>query len=230
VRINNKLLHKIIIYSSSPSYRDNPIFLLTRLKQNVGIVCPSIKLHEQVVKRKKVMKLHEERAASKRCRHPFMLKKIRKRNLILDQLMWIRNAPKLHLCHAFGILRMEVLKVEEYFISKNILEKKGDIFHLDLKEVDKALANETLDLISIVRPRKLLYERAKRSNECPILVDSRCRILKPDPPSQSDVEEGTLVGAAVSPGIATGRVRIVNKPAERFDQGEILAAVVTTPA
>ncbi|KAL7549106.1 hypothetical protein ACHAWF_012374 [Thalassiosira exigua] len=218
------------MFISSPSYRDDPIFLLTRLKQNVGIKCPSIKLQQQVAKRREVMKLQETRAASQRFRHPFMLKKIQKRNLILDKLMWMRNAPKLHISHAFGILRSEVLEVEKHLISTNRLEEKGDIFHLDLEEVDKALADEAYDLMALVRPRKVVYQRAKKSKECPILVDSRCRILRPDPPSQLDVEEGTLVGAAISPGTARGRVRIVNSPADRFEQGEVLAAVVTSPA
>eukprot|EP00581_Thalassiosira_minuscula_P020085 CAMPEP_0183718270 /NCGR_PEP_ID=MMETSP0737-20130205/11576_1 /TAXON_ID=385413 /ORGANISM="Thalassiosira miniscula, Strain CCMP1093" /LENGTH=917 /DNA_ID=CAMNT_0025947801 /DNA_START=170 /DNA_END=2923 /DNA_ORIENTATION=+ len=218
------------MFISSPSYRDDPTFLLTRLMQNVGIESPSIKQQKQVAKRREVMKLHEERAASKRFTHPFMLKKVRKRNEILDNLVWIRNAPKLHISHAFGILRMNVLQAEEYLISKNMLEEKGDIFHLDLEEVDKALADESYDLMSLIRPRKAIYGRAKKSKECPILVDSRCRILRPDPPSQSDAEEGTLIGAAVAPGTATGRVRIVNSPTDEFKQGEILAAVVTNPA
>eukprot|EP00584_Thalassiosira_punctigera_P022476 CAMPEP_0172566150 /NCGR_PEP_ID=MMETSP1067-20121228/110817_1 /TAXON_ID=265564 ORGANISM="Thalassiosira punctigera, Strain Tpunct2005C2" /NCGR_SAMPLE_ID=MMETSP1067 /ASSEMBLY_ACC=CAM_ASM_000444 /LENGTH=178 /DNA_ID=CAMNT_0013357189 /DNA_START=27 /DNA_END=559 /DNA_ORIENTATION=+ len=64
------------MFISSPSYRDDPIFLLTRLVQNVGIECPSIKQQKQVVRRREVMKLHEDRAASKRFTQPFLLKKV----------------------------------------------------------------------------------------------------------------------------------------------------------
>ena len=106
---------------------------------------------------------------------------------------------------------------------------KGDIFHLDLEEVDKALADETIDLMQIIAPRKAVYERALEATECPLLVDSRCRILRPDPPNQDNVEEGTLIGTAVSPGVATGRVRILKSPNEPFESGEILAATVTSP-
>lgn len=77
----------------------------------------------------------------------------------------------------------------------------------------------------LVRPRKVVYERALRAK-----VHFRCRIFKHDPPARGDHEDETLVGAAVSPGVATGRVRILHSPAEEFESGELLAAVVTSPA
>lgn len=65
---------------------------------------------------------------------------------------------------------------------------------------------------------------------CPLkLVDSRNRILRPDV-NNVDREAGKLVGAAISPGVATGRVRIVHDPLEPFETGEVLAAYVTDPA
>ena len=59
-----------------------------------------------------------------------------------------------------------------------------------LEEVDKALLDDTFDLMQLVRPRMV-------ATECPLLIDSRCRILRPDPPSQEDVEKGTILGTAV---------------------------------
>mmetsp|Transcript_11182 Transcript_11182/g.10850 ORF Transcript_11182/g.10850 Transcript_11182/m.10850 type:complete len:157 (+) Transcript_11182:476-946(+) len=87
--------------------------------------------------------------------------------------------------------------------------------------------------MDIVRPRKVTYERARCATICPLLVDSRCRILLPDPPTFKEGEEpepGTLIGSAVAPGIATGRVRILNHPNEKFESGEVLCATVTGPA
>jgi pyruvate,water dikinase len=123
-----------------------------------------------------------------------------------------------------------VLQVEEEFLHSHRLETKGDIFHLSLNEVDQALREESFDLMELVRPRKIGYERAVRVSECPLLIDSRCRILKPDPPEEGDHEDGTLIGAAISPGVATGRVRILQSPSDQFERGEVLAAVVTSPA
>merc|ERR1712146_536810 len=101
---------------------------------------------------------------------------------------------------------------------------------------DKATLTNDLsadDLAEIIGPRKAVYKRALRQPVCPLLVDSRCRILQPDPPQHKEgeeLEEGTLIGAAISPGITTGRVRIVHDPDGKFEQGEVLCAVVTGPA
>ncbi|KAL7547819.1 hypothetical protein ACHAWF_015443 [Thalassiosira exigua] len=220
------------LFISPPRYQDNPTMLLARLRQNAGahIKDPAVTQLEKVSKRRQVMKLHEDRVALKRFRKPFALAKIRKRNACLEHLMWIRNAPKLHLSKVYGILRENVLRAEGDLIKANRLEAKGDIFHCDLEEVDTALADESFDLMALVRPRKEVHERALQAKECPLLIDSRCRILRPDPPSPDDVKEGTLVGAAVSPGTATGRVRILKSPMDYFESGEVLAATVTSPA
>ena len=123
-----------------------------------------------------------------------------------------------------------VLRVEEEFLQSGRLETKGDIFHINLDEIDLAVKEESFNVMELVRPRRAIYERALRVNLCPILVDSRCRILKPDPPEQGNHEDGVLIGAAISPGVATGRVRIIHSPSEQFEKGEVLVAVVTGPA
>lgn len=126
---------------------------------------------------------------------------------------------------SIGIIRIEVLRIQEKLLNDERLDSKGDIFHLNVKEIDDAIQNVNIDLMESIRPRKAAYERALRSTECPILVDSRCRILRPDPPTFKDGEEpppGTLIGAAMAPGVAKGRVRIVNDPSETFLNGEVL--------
>jgi len=150
------------------------------------------------------------------------------------------------------MIRADVLPIQDRLIEAGRLKEKGDIFHLYLDEVDKAVLEleesnkddksnsnnreqqPKIDLMEIIKPRKIIYERALRSKVCPLLVDSRCRILQPDPPTFKDgekPEKGTLIGAAVSPGIATGKVRIINNPSEnKFENGEVLCAVVTGPA
>jgi len=219
------------MFISSPRYEDNPVLLLARLRnQNSGVETknPSAVQKEQVLRRQYVMKLQESRAASKL--FSFGKSKIKKRNAYLDHLFWIRNAPKLHIAAVYGALRSSILQVEEELINANRLETKNDIYHLDLAEVDKAISDESYNLMELVKPRKAIYERALNAPECPLLVDSRCRILRPDPPNQEDVEAGVIVGSAVSPGTATGRVRIMKSPTDQFAAGEILAATVTSPA
>lgn len=129
-----------------------------------------------------------------------------------------------------GLLWAAVLRVEKDLLESERLKHQGDMFHVDLNEIDLALCDPSVDLMALVEPRKRIYEQAQRSNECPLLVDSCCRILKPDPPQNGDLEEGTLVAAAVSPEVARGRVRMIRNPNEYFESGEVLAATVTGPA
>jgi rifampicin phosphotransferase len=221
------------LFPSCQRYNDSPILLLSKVRQNHGgggnVTNPEAILQEKIAKRREVMALQEDKAkANARC---FLssVKKIQTRNATLEHLMWIRNNPKLHLSQLCGILREHVLKIEDTLLEEGRLEEKGDIFHIDINEVDMAMQDTSMDLMSLVRRRKAIYERALRVKECPLLVDSRCRILKPDPP-EGEQEEGTLVGAAISPGVARGKVRIVDNPSDYFEPGEVLVAVVTGPA
>ena len=218
------------LFVSSPRYQDRPLLLLVRLRQNIGshVKDPSIRLHENLLKRKEVQQRQADRVKSKCLKVGYS--KILKRNKILDHLMWIRNAPKLHLSRVFGALRKAVLKIEHQLVMEKRLDVTGDIFHLDPVEIDAALNDPSFDLMAMVKQRKSVYERATNATECPMLIDSRCRILRPDPPKPADLIPGILVGAAVAPGMATGRVRVIKSPTGRFEPGEVLVTTVTSPA
>ena len=134
-------------------------------------------------------------------------------------------------------IRTKVLAIEEMWIAEGRLDEKGDIFHLEMAEVDRELLSSSdyssLDLMEIVRSRKKSYERARFSNMCPLLVDSRCRILQSDPPAEGS-DQNVLVGTTISPGMATGTVRIINDLSVEqtcgFGKDQVLCAVVTGPS
>jgi len=233
------------MFISSPRYTDSPELLLQKLKFNAknGIKDPSITAKEQLEKRLAVEARQEEEAkkeaASESKFRSFLpkskkkkLAKLQKRNAVLDNVLWMRNAPKLHLSRVIGKIREIVLETEEDLIARGILEAPGDIFHLTTEEIDRAKSDKEMDVMAIVRPRRAHYAKALEVSKttCPVLVDSRCRILRPDPPPKSD-DPNVLVGAAISPGVATGKVRIVHSPTENdFQSGEVLCALVTGPA
>lgn len=218
------------LFISSPRYQDDTVLLLARLRQNAGsnVKDPSIRLDQNVKARKIVQELQAERAKSK-CLH-IGYSKIQHRNEVLNHLMWVRNAPKLRLSRICGALRKAVLKIEADLVKKKRLDATGDIFYLGPIEVDAAVKDPSIDLMTIVTPRKVIFERALKATECPMLIDSRCRILRPDPPESGNLEPGILLGVAVSPGVATGRVRILHSPTDRFEEGEVLVTTVTSPA
>lgn len=241
------------LFISCPRYSDCPELLIEKLRINATgyVMDPSVIAKEKLHERRDAMAKQENDAKKEladcstfwnKRRLQKKLKKIQRRNLVLDHLMMIRNGPKIHLSKLVGAMRTKALKIEEKMISEGRLEEKGDIFHLTMDEVDRALVSKGKDedLMKIIRPRKAVYKRALASNECPLLVDSRCRILKADPPKTSN-EPGTLVGAAISPGVATGKVRIIRDLSPEQTRGfgvnadgehedHVLCAVVTGPA
>jgi pyruvate,water dikinase len=241
------------VFIACPRYSDNPELLVEKLRINAlgNVKDPSVIAKDQLQKRRTVMSKQEEdakRELAKRStfwnkrRLQKKLAKIQRRNVILDNMMMARNAPKLHMTKLVGAMRTKVLMIEEKLLAEGRLEEKGDIFHLNTEELDQALLPEgqDRDLMKIINPRKTVYKRAVASNTCPLLVDSRCRIIRPDPPAPSN-QPGTLIGAAISPGVATGKVRIIRdlSPEQTRDFGvgpdgkeekHVLCAVVTGPA
>jgi pyruvate,water dikinase len=126
-----------------------------------------------------------------------------------------------------GAIRAEVLRVERGLITAGRLDVAGDIFHLTLEEVDAALADTTVEMRTVLSPRKTAYLTALRAKACPMLIDSRCRILRPN---VVHGEPGTLVGSAISPGLATGLVRVLTEATQPIEPGEVLVTMVTDPS
>jgi len=245
------------LFVGCPRYQDSPELIVEKLRLNAmgHVKDPSIHAKEALETRRAVMEkqlaaAQKELAEAQEENSPLSfwkkrglkkkVAKIEHRNQVLDHLMRVRNAPKIHMTKMCGAIRSKALKIEKQFVSEGRLEMTDDIFHLTMDEVDQALDSKDMDLKSLVSPRKAVYQRAIASNTCPILVDSRCRILKPDPPPISN-EPGTLIGAAISPGVATGKVRIIRDLSTEQTKGfgvgpdgeseeHVLCAVVTGPA
>jgi len=265
------------LFVASPRYRDSPSRLLEMMRMNASDSAkdPSASARDLLSKRRAVMAKQEAAAARELdgCSHlrawtrwklRRKLDAVRRRNTVLDRFMRLRNSPKMHLTKLVGTLRSAVLRIEEKLIAEGRLREKGDVFHLTMDEIDEALSEgrrrpgrtgdaaagtTTTDLTALVGSRKPGYDAAVAAKTCPLLIDSRCRILKPDPPPAfrgggSKEEEGAvLVGSAISPGIATGTIRIVTdlSPERTRSFGidpetggpatdHVLCAVVTGPA
>jgi len=217
------------LFVSSKRYRDAPQNLLAKLMNNIGesIPDPAVVAKEKYNQRLQAMK--QQQASTSGCFAMLMgkPKKAQKQNAILENLMCLRNAPKLTIARVIGDLRVAVLEVEDRLIADGRLDQTDDIFMLSLPEVDQALKDPDFDCRAALRPRQELYERAQKAKSCPMLIDSRGRILKPN---VANSDPDTLVGAAISPGVGTGRVRVVTSPAEHLEEGEVLVTIVTDPA
>mmetsp|Transcript_116628 Transcript_116628/g.341362 ORF Transcript_116628/g.341362 Transcript_116628/m.341362 type:complete len:919 (-) Transcript_116628:50-2806(-) len=217
------------LFVSSMRYVESPEMLLAKLQHNVGESVPDPEMVAKEKYRQRQELMAQQEAASSGC---FAMitgrrKKVRTRNAALEHIMCLRNSPKLLMARVYAAFRAEMLKIQDRLLAHGRLDQRGDIFMLLPDEVDKALRDPTFDARAAVQPRQDLYSRAKQAKSCPMLIDSRGRILKPNVVKG---EPGTLVGAAVSPGVGTGYVRVVTSPDGSMEEGEVLVAIVTDPA
>ncbi|KNC79273.1 hypothetical protein, variant [Sphaeroforma arctica JP610] len=217
------------LFVSSPRYHEQPVLLLQKIRHSAGT---DVKDPEQAMlqardRRQAAQKAQLDAAKANAKWYKSTVQAVLKRNEALDEVMWIRNSPKLFQSEILSAVRTGVLVCETQLLEANRLDEAGDVFHLKLSEVDRGLCCPELDLRYLIAPRKAQYLRTKRAGMTPFLVDSRCRILKPDVKEQ---QPGTLVGMAIAPGVATGRLRILKSPSEKIGRGDILATVVTDPA
>ena len=218
------------LFVSSPRYHESPVLLLEKMRHSAG---PEVNDPEEAMirarqRRQEAQERQLSEAKSSATCLRSSVKAIQDRNQALDHIMWIRNAPKLFLSEISSAVRTGVLSCEKILLEAGRLYEAGDIFHLKMNEVDQGFSDASLDLKATVGPRKAQYLRAKKATICPFLVDSRCRILKAD--VNKEQEPGTLIGMPISPGIATGTVRILTNPREKLSKGDILCTVVTDPA
>jgi pyruvate,water dikinase len=121
-----------------------------------------------------------------------------------------------------------MLELGRKWVEGGRLRDVGDIFMLDLAEVERAAKESELDLGPLVRAgRQNLSQSAMRKNVFPVM-DSRGRFYVPQ--TQESLE-GHVTGYAVSPGLARGRIKVLACPSEKeLLLGEILVARATDPS
>lgn len=210
------------MFVSSPRYHEQPELLLTKIRHHIhGTAQDPVQVaREKMAKRKEVQREH---LAAAGC---FSRSTIRTRNVLLDHAFWVRNLPKIIISMNCAAIRTAILACEAKLLAAGRMDNAGDIFFLDVAEVDRVMTDPSIDARQLLEPRKARYLRAKRATICPHFIDSRGRILKPNVVASTP---GTLVGSAVSPGVAEGTVRFMNSPSDPFHAGEVLVTELTDP-
>ncbi|MHB1132504.1 MAG: PEP/pyruvate-binding domain-containing protein [Chloroflexota bacterium] len=143
------------------------------------------------------------------------------------QLGGFREAPKFYMMHVFRTLRRHYLAIGADLAQQGRLERAEDVVYLQHDELRPALAGE-LDLPQLVAQRRHEYERELRRLRAPRVVTSEGVAYYGEPRSP---RPGVLAGVGVSPGAASGKVRVVRDPlVARLEAGEVLVAPSTDPA
>ena len=138
-----------------------------------------------------------------------------------------REYFKHHVMQCYARVRELLLTRANEFLRAGRLDSQEQIFDLAIAEVDAAAADSNFDLRAAAARRGAFARRLKKQvRHFPMCIDSRGRVLR----SLAKVEDGALVGAAVSPGVARGPVKVLSDPFEKeLAPGDVLVAVTTDP-
>lgn len=138
-----------------------------------------------------------------------------------------RETSKHYVIKAVNMFRQRALAVGEAFVRNGRFDHPTQIFNLTIDDIDRSLANPTLDLRQLAHERAAPINKIKKSHLVARIIDSRGKIFYPP---HREVGEGELVGIPISPGVVRGKVKVLHNPDERtLLPGEILVTRATDP-
>ncbi|MHC4497995.1 MAG: PEP/pyruvate-binding domain-containing protein, partial [Planctomycetota bacterium] len=129
-----------------------------------------------------------------------------------------------------AVIRRILLEIGRRLTKKGVLKHQDDIFFLSLEEIQPAvLGKADLDIRQVVAARRAEYHKSRSI----IPPDVVFGIFDPDNyiPDPVDTDVKTLTGLAVSPGVVTGKARVILRADsdQHVLAGEILIAPFTDP-
>lgn len=210
---------------ASPRYADDPLMAL----RQVALMAVDDESHSPETAHTRLV---EERrlAYHELLRRSGWLRRalLRRVYRIIDLFAGTRDTPKHHNLLFHHAVRKRVLVEGRRLVGEGRLDAAEEIFDLTFRDLESAALDPSLDLRD-VRERRIRFLKllAAQVPAFPQVIDSRGRILRPAPREE---KPGELRGMAVSPGVATGPVKVLRHPHEKpVDKGDVVVAYTTDP-
>lgn len=154
-------------------------------------------------------------------------KQFEKNYHILVDLGGFRESPKYHFVLATDIFRRYVLEAAKTLVDDGRIDHPSQAFDLTMDELDRGIADPTLDLKALAHKNTVYLRRFEHIREFPRMIDSRGKILHPP---RREPREGQILGEPISPGVVKGQVKVLHEPDEKpVLPGEILVTRATDP-
>jgi rifampicin phosphotransferase len=152
----------------------------------------------------------------------------------LRALAGLRESPKFMLIRLFGIVQSGLLANGRALAAAGVLAQPEDIFFLqwaELRALADGAAPQSPTLAERVAARRQVYDREMRRRQIPRVMLSDGRAFYEGAGETAESGENVITGAAVSPGVAEGRVCVVLDPhTAHLSPGDILVCPGTDPA
>ncbi len=153
---------------------------------------------------------------------------LRRAHELIDLFAGTRDTPKHHLVLFHYALRKRLLLEGQRLVQSGRLDSPEDVFHLILTDLESAARDPHLDLRARGEERcRFLRILEDQVTEFPQVIDSRGRILRPAPRSETP---GELHGLGVSNGRVQGPIKVLRNPHDKtVEEGDVLVAYTTDP-
>lgn len=209
---------------ANPKYGEAPHLAL---RQMASVAAGGEEFNPHDMQHKQVARREQAYARLLEMLSPRKARRLKKYYAVCVRYAAARELFKHHIMQVYERLRRLLLHRANNFVLAGRLDHCDQIFEMTIDEVDRATQDTGFDIRATVE-EKGAFDRKLQSQvrHFPMAIDSRGRILR----SPLKFEEGALVGAAVSAGIARGPIKVLNDPFEKeLLPGDILVAVTTDP-
>jgi rifampicin phosphotransferase len=158
---------------------------------------------------------------------PSDAKKIRKAYGVLVALGGKREALKYWYIKSLDAVRKIIMLRADGLVKKQKIESRDDIIWLTITQIEKAINVPKQQVDGWINEQKKYYTQLNRIKHFPKIIDSRGKILTY---KRESTRKNEIVGQPISPGVVTGRVKVLNTPTEKpLLAGEIMVTTATDP-
>lgn len=210
---------------ANPGYRDDPLMLLRQM----SFMAAAPEAHDPALAQRELARQRED--AYRRLLERFgPLRRWLLRHLyrMSELFTGTRDTPKYFNLLLRQQVRRQALAAGAGLAAQGLLDRPDDVFGLHCAELEADQASHPGFLRSRRAQRTAFLDLlARQVHAFPALIDSRGRILRA--PQRAETA-GQLCGMAISPGVATGRVKCLRNAHDKsIEPGDILVAFTTDP-
>ncbi|AHM57753.1 ABC-2 family transporter protein Pps (plasmid) [Peptoclostridium acidaminophilum DSM 3953] len=212
-------------------WRENPKFLIDRVKQYMKDRAYEKNISEITSKAKEADELIEEiYEAAKAKRGKRYAVRLKKMMQTYRTAAGMREYPKFNIVQGLDVARQMLLEVGVHMKNEGVLENENDIFYLHRDEILNACERKAqLDVKALINSAKDNYEKEMKRNCIPRFVLNTGETYYSGK-VLSD-KGNVLQGIPLSSGVYEGRIRIVTDPNDsNLLEGEVMVAESTNPA
>jgi pyruvate,water dikinase len=210
---------------STPRWEEDPAFVLSMVAHYLQSDADPVKTIKE--QKKKRLKARDTILKKMNVVERVLFTKVLEKT---EQYIVMRENLKTTWAKGLSVLRVLYLVMAEKLVKEKMLEEKDDIFYLKRTEVTDIIKGK----LEKKECENRIKERKKEKRLCQHIDVPEVVVGKPPPLEelQYTVErKDVLKGAGCSPGVVTGKARVVTNPRECLlcGEGDILVAPITDP-